>query len=761
MLIEEFWMTLKELFGTAKLWPPSIIVISIVVVLYKERLELKKILEPYPKYYKKILVVSFIGAALLLYNRFVWNSFWLYLVGAGIALIPLVKTLIQYVLMQHRLKSVIKLSDTRLLDYREENALIKIKSLSSRKMTTKQKIRYERFKMYVLIQIGNIRAAKKIMEQMGPDILGPAHYHHLKYVSAYHSGDIGQAHEEIKKAADAKNKDTEPIIQVEILVNQGVSYASQKNYHAADDSFHHATQEYKKLGLNNKSLLFIIYKNYAFNKTRLDKNNQSYESIVSEYKALLDLNCYSDQLDFFNLELELQRQANVSREESNKFVKDIFTTFMESNLPLENKVMFAGSIIRIVWSAALDPEQCLTVLDNNYRVLDTLQPIARYRINKELSLLFKDLHGDLPEMYSTLRDTVRTYMVCQAEKDLNVHRKALPYEAIFARCYCLEELAGIERSKQDYNSKTVISFISDAIKLFQDNSLLVDELMSRLNIMDELCAIENVDLNLEPINPVEMRRQFAKIESILPSLMQHPVRGELGIRLSFYCLQLHEYNKCIEYYDLFTDSKLTLNHFAPWLQRYRMATAFTVRILHFKKIIVALQDSKEILLCSSELQEWFVSFPHHDGLLDSMLLARFIGCHEEYPLKIMQFPRASTTEEPRIHAWFYLPWLELNADLTYEQFSEDNNNRLFFNNDRHPFETYESQTIAKDVSKTGDSPKEVNFIMVKASTLPPVDNEVFNTIYDLVDKHVPANCPSQNELKDLFETTMMPMAAIE
>lgn len=753
---------LKEHFGTEEFWVPMLIVLFFIGVLFNERLALKKMIEPYPRLYKNAMIVSSFGVVLLLYNWFRWNSFWLSIIGGSIFLLPLICILVRYLLIERSLKEVISVSNSRNLDYQEIIALQKIKSLSPDKMTEKQKICYERYEMYVLIHLGNLRAAQNIVEKLGVAQLGDAHYYFLKYIVAFYSGDIGRAHEEIKKAVDARDNKTEPTIQVEILVNQGVSYVSQKNYHAADDSFYQATQEYKRLRLNNKTLLNIIYYNYAFNKTRLEKSHHSYEAVVSEYKEYLDIRCYRDQIDYFNLELEMLRQTNASRDIINKVVKDNFSKLLEGSLPLKNKVMFAGSVIRIVWSAMLDPTQCLKILNDNYRELDFCHPMVRYRVNKELTLLFRDLHGEIPETYATLRDNARTYMAHQAEDDIMIHRKALPDEAIFERCYCFEELAGIERKKQDYSAQKVISFLGDAVKLYQDNSLIMDEIKSRLNIMDELCAIENWNENFVPLNPEEMRQQRCRIESLLPKLKKHPIRAVIGIRMSYYCLLIHEYDKCIEYYDWFDKASLSLNHFAPWLHQYRMSTAFAVRIMHLKKIIVALKDSHEVMLCKKEVQEWFRSYPNHDGFLDSVLIARFIGYSPGYPMKLMKWSNPKSSELPKIHAWFYLPELQLNADITYEQFiEEDNKDQLFFYYDRHPFESNNSRTTAKNYSQAVSQSKEINFLIVQNSDLSPAEKELSSMVYDLINKRIPANCPSQVELKELFTNTMMPISAIE
>lgn len=201
--------------------------------------------------------------------------------------------------------------------------------------------------------------------------------------------------------------------------------------------------------------------------------------MLAEYKSFLNMGCHSDQVDYFNIELELLRQLEVPREEVNRIVESSFLRLMEGKLPLENKVMLVGSVVRIVWSAMLNPEYCLNVLNENQAVLNSLQPMARYRVYKELALLFNDLHGELTDQYGTLRDNVNDYMANRAEGDIRQYRKSLPEEAIFARCECLKELAGIHKARLEYDSQLILSFLTDAIELYRDNSLHIDAVKCR------------------------------------------------------------------------------------------------------------------------------------------------------------------------------------------------------------------------------------------------------------------------------------------
>jgi len=76
---------------------------------------------------------------------------------------------------QRNLKKVITLFKSKNIDDCETDALKQLKTLSISKMTAKQVIRYQRYKMYILTKLGNLRAGEKIMEELGPDNLGQAH----------------------------------------------------------------------------------------------------------------------------------------------------------------------------------------------------------------------------------------------------------------------------------------------------------------------------------------------------------------------------------------------------------------------------------------------------------------------------------------------------------------------------------------------------------------------------------------------------------
>lgn len=752
---------INEFFDGTDYLRPALLSLALAMLTYFEL----KSLKDFPRRYKALVFLSAIGIMALLFNVFAWKLVWLYYVTGAVAIIPLVIGVVIYLINQNKLKQIIVKSNEQSRRFKEDAALKQLKSISPNSLTPKQKVKYNRYRLYVLVKLGSLRAADKILDEIGDGDsakIGQAHYHFLKNIILFHQGNMVGAEEEIQKAEDTKNKDTEPLVQVEIALNHGVSYVTMQNYQAADDCFHRASTEYQRLKLKEPSLLFLIYYNYAFNKTRIGNTNASL-AVVDEYKTLLNLKNHIDQVNYFNLYLEILRQTDAPRDQLNEIVQKFFTRFQNSKLPLENKVIFAGSMVRIIWSGRLDPEPSIKVLRDNLCILDKIPPMGRYRIFTDLFLLFADLQGAIRNRYTTLINATEEYHMAQAECDLNAYRNSLPEEAVYARCLCYKEMAAEQKRNSKSSKSTSNDYLLNAVSLFHENMLYIDEQLLRLDIADELCGAEHVDKNYKPIERVAFQEQLTLVENFLPNMAKHPSLAEFSLRLSFYYMLLDEYDKCIRYYEKFEEARLSLNHFSPWMHRYRMITAFSVRIIHCKRIIEKIMNSRDLQRCSKAAQDWFGTFPKHDGILDSMLLGKFIGYDTDvYPLKLKLWLDPEHKESPRAHVWLYFTELKLNADITFSQFTEEENSaQIFFNLDRHPFESNQSQTVYKDSRDSGIFFCGVLFRLFHKSELIPEQASLFDEISRLIDANTPKECPTMVELKQLFIDTMVAMPAVE
>ena len=754
------WTWLREHLDNTDYMTPTVITIVSCVIVYMVFFRDKHWTI---KCVKTVVFLSYAGFILVTFTYFKWKHSVLYVIAGLLFATPLLTLLITQIMIRWQFKKVSTLADSQSIRFNEVVALYLLDSMSSNWMTSKQDNKHKRYRLNILTHLGSLRTAETILENLKSD---KAYYYFIQHFLAFSSGDMETANLAIQKAEDAQERNTDPLVKVQILLNHGVSYVTTQNYQAADDNFRKAANFYKKNKIKNDDLLFHIYYNYVHNKMRINNTTKPGEacnavsSIIEEYKSQINLRKHNNQINLFNLELEILRQTKTQREEVDGFVQAAFDKFQGGKLPLENKIIFAAHASRIVWSARLNPEPCLKFIDENFDILNRLTPEIRYYALFDLSLLFEDLHGDIVNQYSKLRNSTRDYILYQAQNDLESWRGALPNEAVHQRCACLKALAGHQRKKPGYDYEKALSYLYSSIDLYRENHLYVCEHLCRLAVIDELCAFENLDRNYEPLVPDEMRKQCEAVEAFIPKLVQHPAISEFYLRLSFYCLILNEYGKCVEYYSSFHKSNLSLNHFAPWLHRYCMLAGFSVRILYFYKTIERIRKSKALNKYDNETRNWFESFPNHDGVLDSMLIGRFVGFGTTvYPIKMKHW-LPKTSEFSRLHAWFCFQEINLNVDITHSQFMDDDRSSiLFFNADKHPFETNESLTIASSMIETGlASPCMIQLMSIEE--LPQGLRELFDKLYKVICSQIPEDCPQLEELQQLFETTMLPVPAI-
>lgn len=760
--MEIVWEWLNEHIENTDYFFPTMIMIVISSLLYKLILQEKAI---FNRNVKATAIVSASGLILASYSFFAWHEIWLYILAGLLFAIPILTLLISRLNVNRVFKRVLVSADNNSMQFSEIIALALLDSMSMKWMTRKQLDRYNRYKLYILTRLGSLRTAKALLENLTSD---KAYQYFMRYILEYSSGDMESAKQSIQKADDFQDKHTDPLVRVQIMLDHGVSYADSNNYQVADDYFRKAAEYYKNKKVKNSHLLFSIYRNYAINKLNManpitGKPDETWKTIsptIEEYKSQLNLKKFYEQINLFNLKLDILRHIKAEREDVDKIVQEALSKIKSGNLPIENKLVFASSVSRIVWSSMLNPEPCLKFITENMEVFDSLDPESRYHALFNINLLFEELYGDLVADFIKLKDYAKDYFLHQAQSDLESWRNVLPNEAVYMRCTCLMELAGHQKKMPGYNYEKSLSYFYSSINLCHENHLYVNENLYRLAVIDELCAIENLDKNHEPKMADEMRSQCKAVEKFIPTLIQHPAISEFNLRLSFYYLILNEYDKCISHYVMFRENRVSLNHFAPWMHRYYMLTIYCVRMMYFYKTIEKIRKSKAMSSYDNDLRDWFESFPNHDGVLDSMLIAKFVGFGaNKYPMKLKSW-LPSNSEYTRQHAWFWFQELKLNIDITYGQFTDDERSGVvFFNADRHPFESHESLTIIKSMNDTGlASPCFITILSVE--DLSHQQPELFDKLYDEVCSQIPKECPQIDELEQLYITTMLPVQAI-
>lgn len=552
-----------------------------------------------------------------------------------------------YLRYHNKLKKISHYSQREQLDHDLILAWNQLNELSPKSLTSRQRKKYEKYRIYLRILMGNLSGAEREIEKIKD--IDPAYYHFLRYINCNAVGHIKEAAEQIKRADEACDADTDKQIRIQILANRGVSYVILGQFKDADDCFYAAIQYGQKYRIQQKSIWEVLYYNFIFNKTRLkpDITMDELQPFFDEMKIHFDMELPVDYLMIQNIQMELLRQTNAGKKAIDENIYYSFDYLMHSSIPEVNRCVLEASIARMIWSARLDPSGILEAMNGDLEAFRSLPMPAKYKCFKELDLLFQDLHGDIVTRYDRLKQNAIWYMTNQAEADLEQFRQTLPQEAIYERCFCFREIAGLQKRRADaYSWEKMSEQFSNALILYEENGLELDIQMCRLAMIDEGCAPANLDQRFNLRHLAEMHRQLQEIESFLPSIEKHPVLTELYLRLSFYCLRMDEYEKCKQYYERFAQQSRTFsnNHFAPWMHAYHMVVSFAVRVLYFIEAADLISRSPELLNEDRLVRDWFQYFYQGDGLIQSIVLGGFMG-YKEIPVKSRIWIRDENKDE--------------------------------------------------------------------------------------------------------------------
>ena len=200
-------------------------------------------------------------------------------------------------------------------------------------------------------------------------------------------------------------------------------------------------------------------------------------------------------------------------------------------------------------------------------------------------------------------------------------------------------------------------------------------------MVDEVCALINSDENGRIKHPDKMRVFMEEIETdYLPFIENDPVAmAEFAIRLSFYHLALDEYDDCMRFYFLYDYKALPTKHFAPWLREQYLMCSWAVRILCFYNV---LSDNEHFLSGEADdIRQWMKTWKDSNGREVSFLLAQYLGLSKVVLSTVVWKEKGDKTDS--FHSWIKNATddsFQLEVDLTYSRFKDDNDSKkLFFN----------------------------------------------------------------------------------
>lgn len=650
-----------------------------------------------------------------------------------------------YISILHTLRRVINFSDEERFDANFVEAWNLTYDLKTSVMTKKQLDKYNRYRIFLRAKLGCFHANEQELQIYENGDRGQkAFYHFIRFIQYLAMGEVEKAYDHIKEAEALSNGDIDKVLRSQILINRGVAYVQLGMYQDADDAFIRAISYCQKHKIKSSYLWNVLYSDYIFNKTRLnpDISMEEMDEILEQYKEYIDCKNIVEYINLFNTRLELLRQMKADRKKLNDVVQSAFDCVQDSNIPELNRCVFEATTARIIWASALNPTYILEALSRDVDLLSKLPMPVRYDSYKNIELLFKDLHGNIVERYTSLKVRAVEYMQNEAERDLEGYRRSLPAEAVYQRYFCFYELAGIQkRNKQNYKWSVVEEYLKNASALYHENGLLIDEIMTKLALVDEASDIINCDEHLQFKRKDEMLQILDEVEAMLPKLKKHPVINEIALRISFYSAALNDYLRCKKYYELYrkTSDQVSIDHYAPWVHKYHMDVIFCVRILYIVDSINKIIDHIDDFDLSLLAREWFGGFGKIGGGVIHLVIGLLIGFDNAVPLKeCLLLDEANRIVDN--FEWMNFSEFGLEIDV-------HNTDVIFFHPGQHPLE---NEKVKKCIFET----------VIELDKFSVEQQRALQEVCKIITENMVSESPTIDELKAAFNSVMLPKTEI-
>ena len=329
------------------------------------------------------------------------------------------------------------------------------------------------------------------------------------------------------------------------------------------------------LHLKEKYLIHIAYPN-LIDTYLLTGDNKNAASFLDEYSNLIDKDNIDDLRKFNNYKLEYARQIK------NKilFLDTLTQGRIEilPKIPAQEQLVFEISELRIRWNTQYGWDEKLFWVRHYLPEYLKLEFPARHFVLKEVFNILRDLAktnnlGPFADLFSQLLD-----FMGRSKKDIDQYVHELPDYCVDERCFWEKENAFLRKvQKTDEPQINLIDFYDgmfDHLRNIKDIQLQhgnpLPAIEADLNITDEGMGVAQEIRDIAVINYLRknMQKHLDNACKDLEKFRRHPASNEYIVRIARYALFLGNKERAREYFDDFVRSKISIYHYASWIQNY-------------------------------------------------------------------------------------------------------------------------------------------------------------------------------------------------
>ena len=326
---------------------------------------------------------------------------------------------------------------------------------------------------------------------------------------------------------------------------------------------------------HDKNLIHTVYPN-IIDVYLLINDNANAISYFSRYSELIDKENIDDLLKFNNYSLEYARQTRNRAFHIETLVRGRIEIL--PRLTEQERYVFEVSELRIRWNSQCGWDEQLFWLSYYLSEYLKLKFPSRYYLIKEVFIILRDLAksnnlGPFAILFSQLLQFME-----QSKQDIDQYLIDLPDYCVDERCFWEKEKAFLRKIQRTNESQRSFKEFCEglfehlhnikAIQLQHGNPLSAIE--ADLNVADECMGLAQA-IQEETIIAYLQQRLKEHLNQACNDLEQfrgHPVTNEYALRIAMYALFVDNKEKAKRYFDDFAQSKVSIHHYANWLQQY-------------------------------------------------------------------------------------------------------------------------------------------------------------------------------------------------
>lgn len=436
-------------------------------------------------------------------------------------------------------------------------------NIQEKQLFSDEKIQLYRKKAYVLYRLGDMTRAHELLKIVEDE--NEPNYLMLKAMIFENALDLDSASEYFHKALNSISVSNDGLLEAMIYNNYGRLRLLEGNLLDAINYYRLSANIAKKH--KNKEIIHASFQN-LIHISLLRGEIENSNKYLEEYKTLIDKNLLNDIRECFNLEVEIARQ-NLDRDRLERVLMDGYSD-ISNRLGNKRQLLFDVSVLRMIFNARMNLD---IVMDRIYLKLDMYSQLEmpdRYVALKEIGIVFGEIRYPHDHKFALMHKKVNDYMKKDALPDIENYVLTLKDYEIGQRCHMEKERVGVLKEHiKPYNFQIIYNHMNDIKDIYKKNGMLIDMIITHLDIADECFAPDNHEGERIKAFPLEkMKEHVAYAEERLSKLKRYPIVDECNIRLAMYFFKLNDISKAKKHLEEYECGNMAIDNYAFWVQSY-------------------------------------------------------------------------------------------------------------------------------------------------------------------------------------------------